>query len=66
MLVLTRKLNQKILIGDNVVISVVGINRDRVRIGIDAPKEIPVDREEIRKAKEENPKIVTEGAVTNV
>ena len=48
MLVLSRKRNERIIIADgDVVITVVEIKKDKVRIGIDAPKEIPVHREEI-------------------
>jgi carbon storage regulator len=47
MLVLTRKTNQSIMIGDEVEISVLGIAGDKVRIGIQAPREIAVFRKEI-------------------
>jgi len=47
MLVLSRKLGEKIVIGDNVVITVVKIDRNQIRIGIDAAPDIPVYREEI-------------------
>ena len=47
MLVLSRKLGEKIVIGDNVVITVVKIDRNQIRIGIDAPQDVPVYREEI-------------------
>ena len=47
MLVLSRKLGEKIVIGDNVVITVVKIDRNQIRIGIDAAQDIPVYREEI-------------------
>lgn len=47
MLVLSRKLNQAIMIGDNVRIVVVGVDRDQVKLGIEAPREIPVHRSEI-------------------
>ena len=51
MLVLTRKLNESLLIGDEVVITVVDVQGDKVRLGIEAPKEISIARSEIvRKA----------------
>lgn len=47
MLVLTRKLNQEIRIGENIVVRVVGIKGNQIRLGIVAPSEVPVLREEI-------------------
>ena len=47
MLVLSRKLNQSIMVGDDVRIVVVSVDRDTVKLGIEAPREIPVYREEI-------------------
>jgi carbon storage regulator len=47
MLVLSRRLGEKLIIGDNVKITVLGISGNQVRLGIDAPREIPVHREEI-------------------
>ncbi|MFY9780536.1 MAG: carbon storage regulator CsrA [Candidatus Baltobacteraceae bacterium] len=47
MLVLTRKLNQAIMIGDDVRIVIVAIDRDQVRIGIEAPRSVSVHRAEI-------------------
>jgi carbon storage regulator len=48
MLVLTRKRDEKIMIGDDIVITVVEIRGDKVRLGIEAPRDIRVDREEVR------------------
>ena len=47
MLVLTRKLNQEIVIGDNIRITVVAVGNDQVKLGITAPRSIPVHRSEI-------------------
>ncbi|OTP90209.1 carbon storage regulator [Gilliamella apicola] len=49
MLILTRHSQEKIFIGDNVVITVIDVNHNQVRIGIDAPREIAVHREEIKR-----------------
>jgi carbon storage regulator len=49
MLVLSRKTNQSIVIGENIVVTVVEVRRDKVRLGIEAPKEVPVHRNEIQK-----------------
>ena len=47
MLVLTRKANQSIMIGDDIEVSVLSVMGEKVRIGIQAPQEIPVFRTEI-------------------
>lgn len=47
MLVLSRKLNQAIMIGDDIRIVVVSVDRDQVKLGIDAPRSIAVHRSEI-------------------
>ena len=50
MLVLSRKKNEKIVINDNVVITVVDIRGDKVRLGIQAPREVPIHRSEVHAA----------------
>jgi carbon storage regulator len=47
MLVLSRKVSERIVIGDSIVVTVVKIDRNHVRLGIEAPGEIPVYREEL-------------------
>jgi carbon storage regulator len=47
MLVLTRKGNQSIMIGDDIEVSVLSIMGEKVRIGIDAPRDVPVFRKEV-------------------
>jgi carbon storage regulator len=50
MLVLSRKKNESIIINDDITIVVVEIRGDKVRLGVDAPKEIPVHRNEVYEA----------------
>jgi carbon storage regulator len=50
MLVLSRKKNESIIINDNIVVTVVEIRGDKVRLGIDAPKDVSVHRREIYEA----------------
>ncbi len=50
MLVLSRKKDEKIVIGDSITLMVIEIRGDRVRIGIDAPRDVTVHREEIYEA----------------
>ena len=52
MLVLTRKIDQGIVIAGNIYIRVLGVERDRVKIGIEAPKEIPILRQELLERQE--------------
>lgn len=51
MLVLTRRINEHLRIGDDVTVSILGIKGNQVRIGIEAPKSVAVDREEIYQRK---------------
>jgi carbon storage regulator len=50
MLVLSRQRDESIMIGDNIVITVVDIRGDKVRLGINAPTEVPVHRQEVYEA----------------
>ena len=47
MLVLSRKMNESIVINDRIVVTVVEIRGDKVRLGIEAPREVPVHRREV-------------------
>ena len=47
MLVLSRKLGEKIYINDNICITVVDIDRGKIRLGIEAPRDIPIFRQEL-------------------
>ena len=47
MLVLTRKTNQSIMIGDDIEVSVLAVSRDKIRLGITAPRDVPVFRKEV-------------------
>ncbi|HUG84604.1 MAG TPA: carbon storage regulator CsrA [Euzebya sp.] len=47
MLVLTRRANESIMIGDDIVITVLDVRGDQIRIGIRAPRSVPVHREEV-------------------
>ena len=50
MLVLSRKKNESIVINDSIVITVVEIRGDKVRLGIEAPREVPIHRSEVHAA----------------
>ncbi len=50
MLVLSRQRDESIIIGDNIIVTIVDIRGEKVRLGIDAPTEIPVHRREVHEA----------------
>ena len=50
MLILSRKINEKVVIGDDISVSIIEIRGDQVRIGIDAPKKVKVFRQEVYEA----------------
>ena len=47
MLILTRRVGETLMIGDDVTVTVLGVKGNQVRIGVSAPKNVPVHREEI-------------------
>ncbi len=49
MLILTRKLGESVVIGDNIKVTVTDINNNQIKLGIDAPRDITVNREEVVK-----------------
>jgi carbon storage regulator len=62
-LVLTRKTNQSIMIGDAVEISVLSVSRDKIRLGITAPRDVPVFRKEVYLSIQEE-QVSAEGGAT--
>ncbi|MCL2181069.1 MAG: carbon storage regulator CsrA [Treponema sp.] len=64
MLILSRKIDEKVVIGDDITVSIIEIRGDQVRIGIDAPKKIKVYRQEVYDAiKSENKAALNSGSV---
>lgn len=67
MLVLTRKIGEQLIIGDNIRVTVVSLGPGRVKIGIEAPGNVTIDRQEIhdRKASETETGIASDGVFVN-
>ena len=64
MLILTRKLGESIIIDDNVQISVIEINKNNIKIGVNAPRDLHIYREEVYlKIKEENAQSSSSGII---
>ena len=55
MLVLSRKLGEKIYISDNICITIVDIDRGKIRLGIEAPRDVPIYRQELLPLKNNEP-----------
>jgi carbon storage regulator len=63
MLILTRRVGESVVIGDNVDVTVLGVKGNQVRIGVKAPREVSVHREEIyKRIKEEKSENTTNGS----
>jgi len=60
MLVLARKEDEAVLVGDDVVVTVLEISGNQVRLGIEAPQSVSIDREEVRERDRHEPAIVSE------
>lgn len=56
MLLLTRRIGESVIIGEDIYVTVLSIKGSQVRLGVNAPKEIPVHREEIKKRIDEQSK----------
>ena len=59
MLVISRKLRERIVIGEDIVITVVDIDRGKIRLGFEAPRDVPIWREELLPVAVEAPEPVT-------
>jgi len=57
MLVLSRQVDESIIVNDNIIITVLAIEGDRIKIGIDAPRDIPILRQELWQAINEQEKV---------
>jgi len=64
MLILSRKTNEKIMIGDDISISIIEIRGDQVRIGVDAPRTVKVFRQEVFDAIKAENKAAAQSAAT--
>lgn len=62
MLILTRNIGESIVIGDDIKVTVLGVKGNQVRIGIEAPKDVSVHREEIQARINEGVKEIRHGA----
>ena len=67
MLILTRRVGETLMVGDEVTVTVLGVKGNQVRIGVNAPKDVAVHREEIyqRIQQEKNPSEVSEDDAGN-
>ena len=66
MLVLSRREGEKLIIGGNVTVTILAVKGNQVRIGIDAPREVKIDREEIYQRKQKEKKALTGSKRINI
>ncbi len=66
MLILTRKLGESIIIEDNIKITVIDINKQQIKLGIDAPRHITINREEVAKKVEDENKLASASTTINI
>ncbi len=66
MLILTRKLGESIIIEDNIKITVIDINKQQIKLGIDAPRHITINREEVAKKVEDENKLASTSTTINI
>jgi carbon storage regulator len=64
MLILTRRVAETVCIGDEIVVTVIGVKGNQVRFGIRAPRDVTVDREEIWKRKKEEAEALSGAGAT--
>ena len=55
MLILTRRINESLVIGDDVTVTILGVKGNQVRIGVDAPRDVSVNREELAHKDDKTP-----------
>ena len=60
MLILTRRINESLLIGDEITVTILGVKGNQVRIGVDAPRDVSVHREELAQKDDETPTSCTD------
>ena len=61
MLILTRRVGEKLIIGDEISVTILGVKGNQVRIGVHAPNDVPIHREEIYDRIQEERRVLAEG-----